>query len=107
MHRHLALASIFALSIASPALAADAAGIFKSKCAQCHGEDGKAETKMGKKEKITDFTTEKWQSGVTDQKIAETIAKGKTDTKMKAFEGKLTAEEIAALVKHIRGFKAK
>ena len=106
MQRKLVVAAVFAaLSLSSSAFAADAAEIFKAKCSSCHGEDGKAETKMGKKEKIPDFSTEKFQAGLTDDKIKDVITNGVPDTKMKAFQGKLTPDEIASLVKFVRAFK--
>ena len=105
MHRNLVLAAVFGLAVSASAFAADAAEIFKSKCSSCHGEDGKADTKMGKKEKIPDFTTEKFQGGLTDDKIKDVITNGVPDTKMKAFSGKLTPDEIASLAKLVRGFK--
>ena len=39
---------VLAVVIALP-LSADGPAIFKSKCAACHGQDGKGETAMGKK----------------------------------------------------------
>ncbi len=107
MSRQVLVACIFGLSVSASAFAAEAVELFKSKCSSCHGEDGKAQTKMGKKEKIPDFTTEKFQSGVTDDKIKDAITNGVPDTKMKAFSGKLTPDEIASLAKFVRTFKGK
>ncbi|HEX9162388.1 MAG TPA: cytochrome c [Thermoanaerobaculia bacterium] len=80
----------------------DAAAIFKSKCAMCHGADGKGETSIGKSQKIRDLGSADVQKQ-TDQQIGDVISNGKA--KMPAFKGKLTAEEIKALVGHIRTFK--
>lgn len=98
------LSSIVALLFAAvpAANAADAATIYKSKCASCHGADGKGQTKMGKKSKALDYTTaagQKWSDAAGVKAILE--GKGK----MKAFKGKVSPEEAAALVKYIRGFK--
>jgi mono/diheme cytochrome c family protein len=106
MYRRLILAAALGLVISGSAWA-DAADLFKAKCSSCHGEDGKAVTKIGKKEKIDDFTSEKFQSGITDEKILGVITNGVPDTKMKAFSGKLTADEIASLAKYVRTFKGK
>jgi mono/diheme cytochrome c family protein len=106
MYRRLIQAAAFSLLISGSAWA-DSADLFKAKCSSCHGEDGKAATKIGKKEKIDDFTTEKFQAGITDDKILGIITNGVPDTKMKAFSGKLTADEIAALAKYVRTFKGK
>jgi mono/diheme cytochrome c family protein len=106
MYRQLILAAAFSLLISGSAWA-EAADLFKAKCSSCHGEDGKAHTKIGQKEKVDDFTTEKFQAGVTDEKILGIITNGVPDTKMKAFSSKLTAEEIASLAKYVRTFKGK
>ena len=88
------------------AFAADDVGaIWKRDCKSCHGEVGKAETANGKKYKIEDMSSAAWQSEWTDEKIAKVVNEGIKDTKMKAFKGKLTDEEIASLTKHIRTFK--
>jgi cytochrome c553 len=97
------VASLFAAS----AWADDIPAIWKSKCASCHGEDGKAQTKTGKKEKISDMTTADWQSEWTDEKMKKIIEDGSKDNnKMKPFKAKLKPDEIDGLIKHIRGFKA-
>jgi cytochrome c553 len=91
--------------LAAPALADDTADLWKAKCRSCHGADGKADTKEGKKNKIDDMSTAEWQAKHSDEEIQKTIAGGVPDTKMKAYKETLSAEEIAALVKHIRTFK--
>ena len=93
---------------AASAWADDAtAALWKKHCGNCHGEDGKAQTKVGKKEKIEDMSTPEWQTEWTDEKAKKIIVEGSKDnTKMKAFKGKLSDAEIDALVKHLRGFKA-
>lgn len=92
-----------ALLIIAPALfAADGAAIFKGKCAMCHGADGKAQTSMGKSMKIRDFTSADVQKQ-TDAELTSITADGKG--KMPAYKSKLSAEEIAAVVKFIRTLK--
>jgi len=82
--------------------------IWKAKCKACHGEDGRAQTKTGQKEKIPDFSTAKWQAKIPDEEIRHTIAEGSDENdKMKPFKDKLSAEEIDSLVKYIRSFKKK
>ena len=46
-----------ALMIAAPLAYADGAANYASKCASCHGADGKGQTTMGKKQKVKDYTT--------------------------------------------------
>lgn len=80
--------------------------IWKAKCKACHGEDGRAKTKTGLKEKIPDFTTPKWQAHIDDDEIRKTITEGSSENeKMKPFKDKLTPDEINSLVKYIRAFK--
>ena len=102
------LATLACLSLAAPALADDATvDIWKAKCKSCHGDDGKAKTKMGEKEKIPDLTDAGWQKKHSDADIKETITNGsKENAKMKAFKDKLTPEQIDGLVKYIRAMKA-
>ena len=86
----------------------DTADIYKQRCKGCHGEDGKAQTKIGRAEKIDDFTSVEWQSKLSDEQIRNVIENGSDEnSKMKPFKDKLTPEEISGLVKHIRNFKAK
>lgn len=109
MLKHLAAAALIgSLSIASAAYADDAADVWKAKCKGCHGEDGKAKTKVGEKEKIEDFTSPKWQDSMADADIKRVIADGSdSNSKMKPFKEKLSEQEIDALVKYIRGMKGK
>ena len=95
------LVALIPLTFASAARA-DVAEIWQSKCAMCHGDDGKAQTKQGKKLKIDDVTTAEWQAKHSDEVIRKTITKGIPKTKMKPFGEKLSAAEIDGLVKHLR-----
>jgi cytochrome c553 len=96
------VASLFAAS----AWADDIPGLWKAKCSSCHGEDGKAQTKTGKKEKINDMTANDWQSNWTDDKMKKIIVEGSKDnSKMKPFKGKISEGDIEGLIKHIRTFK--
>jgi cytochrome c6 len=90
------LFAIAAVSLAGPALAADAAALYASKCAACHGKDG-AGTAVGKKMGAPDFATVKG----SEADLAAAIANGKG--KMSAYKGKLSDEEIQALAKFVKG----
>lgn len=85
--------------------AIDAAKLWNSHCDKCHGKDGRAKTIRGKAVGARNLTDEKWQDSVTDQQIAEAIKKG--PEAMPAFEKKLSAAEIDALVAYVRHFKGK
>ncbi len=73
--------------------------IFKNECLKCHGRDGKG-SKRGKKLGTPDFTNAEWQASVTDEQLINSITNGKK--KMPKQEGKLSPEEIKALVKYVR-----
>ncbi len=82
----------------------DVPAVWKKKCAMCHGDDGKAQTKMGAKYKVPDISTAEWQGKHSDEQIKDVITNG-GKTKMPAFKEKLTAEEIDAMVKKVRSLK--
>jgi cytochrome c6 len=87
--------------LSSPAVAQDAAATYKTKCAACHGPDGKGSA-AGLKMGAHDFTSAEVQ-GQSDAQLTETITKGKG--KMPAYGGKLKDNEIKDLVAHIRSLK--
>lgn len=76
--------------------------IFRKKCKTCHGIRGAADTKMGKKHDIPDWTQPGWKSKWPLPKIEDIVKSGKSGTKMKAFEDKLSPEEIQAVSKYAR-----
>jgi cytochrome c6 len=77
------------------AAAQDAAATYKSKCAMCHGVDGKG-GKMGTK----DFASPEIK-GMTDAQLTEIITKGKPP-RMPAYGDKLKESDIKELVAYIR-----
>jgi cytochrome c6 len=88
--------------------AADVKENWTQNCAKCHGADGKGDTKMGKKLDIKDFTDAAVQAKFTDEQMAKAIKEGVKDgdkSKMKAFGEVLSADEIKALVAHVRSYK--
>ena len=98
------------LLIATPLAvrAADAKTNWNNNCAQCHGPDGKAGTKMGKMLNAKDLTDPKVQAEFTDAKATQSIKEGVKQngkTTMKAFGGKLSDDEIKALVGYVRTLK--
>jgi len=92
----------FAMTFSTWSLAQGGADLFKTKCAACHGADGKGETTMGKKLGMKDLASPEIQSK-SDADLETVITKGKD--KMPAYEGKLTKEQIDDLVKYIRTLK--
>jgi mono/diheme cytochrome c family protein len=72
---------------------------YKSKCAGCHGPDGKGETAAGKAMKAGSFAAPE-VAKMSDDDLATAIAKGKN--KMPAYEKSLKPDQIKALVAYIR-----
>ncbi len=83
---------------ASPAQSAGET-LFKTKCAACHGPDGKGEVPMGKKLGARNLSSTEVQSQ-SDAQLSDIVTKGKN--KMPAYDGKLTKEQIGQLVAYIR-----
>jgi mono/diheme cytochrome c family protein len=104
--RGVLMALLVVAVLRGPALfAADAASLYKAKCALCHGADGKGDTPIGKKMGLRDFASPEVQK-MSDTELITTVAKGKN--KMPAYEQKLSNAEIKDLVAYIRRFaKAK
>ena len=93
---------ILVVALAPIAFAADGAAIYKAKCASCHGADGKGQSPMGKKMNLRDLGSPEVQKQ-TDKELYDWTADGKG--KMPGYKDKLTADEIKALVAHMRTFK--
>ena len=97
-------------SAASFTRGADAATIWANECAKCHGEDGKGQTKMGKKLGIADLADPKVQANFSDEQAAKSIKEGVKDKEgklaMKPIEG-LTDADIKALVPLVRALVKK
>ncbi len=108
MKRLLVIAIALGLTAAWSARAADAKENWTKQCVKCHGEDGKGDTKMGKKAGCKDYTDAKVQADMKDDKAIKSIKEGVKEgdqTKMKAFGDVLSDDEIKALVAHVRTFK--
>jgi mono/diheme cytochrome c family protein len=90
---------------------AGAPEIFAQKCAGCHGKDGKGQTTMGKKLSVKDMTDAKVQAAGKDADWEKSITEGvKNDAGkvvMQPNKGKISPEDIKALVKVCRDFKGK
>jgi cytochrome c6 len=109
MFRLFTSALLASVVLAAPAVvrADDSAqDIWKAKCKGCHGDDGKAQTRLGQKEGIGDFSSPAWQAKHSDEFIRAAIANGSRDNpKMKAYKDRLSAQEIGSLITYIRGLK--
>jgi cytochrome c6 len=80
------------------------ASLFKTKCAACHGPDGKGETAMGKANKLRDLGSPEVQKQ-SDGELAGIIENGKG--KMPAYGKSLKPEQVKELVAYIRSLGKK
>ena len=88
--------------------AADAKALYEKECAKCHGNDGKGDTKMGKKLGAKDYTDPKVQAELKDDVAFKATKEGLKDkdgkTVMKPAEN-MTDADIKGLIAHMRTFK--
>jgi cytochrome c6 len=97
------LVLVASLALANSAFAAaDGAAVFKAKCAMCHGADGSASTGMGKSLGLKPLSSPEVQK-MSDADLTGLVTNGKG--KMPAYKGKLSDEEISAVVKYVKTLK--
>ena len=98
------------LAVAAPCShAAPVAENWDNLCAQCHGADGKGQTKVGKKIKAKDYTDPKVQAELKDADMEKVIVEGARDKAgketMKGYKDQLSPQEMKDLVAYVRKFK--
>lgn len=91
----------------------DAPSLWENNCASCHGRDGKANTRIGRRAGAKDLTNPDEQEAFSDQRAFKSIKEGMYENDkelMKPFgeglsdENGLSDEEIRALVEYVRSF---
>jgi len=87
----------------TPLIGEDAAGLYKSKCAACHGADGTG-TATGKKLGTHDFASPDVQK-MSDDDLAKAIADGKG--KMPGYRKSLSDQQVKDLVAYVRSLTKK
>lgn len=105
----IAIASLALAFATGAAYAATAQENWENSCASCHGEDGKAQTKQGKKLKIRDYTDAKVQAELKDDAMLQAILDGVKEggkERMKGYKDELSEQEAKDLVAYIRTLKA-
>ncbi|MDP2137305.1 MAG: cytochrome c [Candidatus Didemnitutus sp.] len=88
--------------------AATAAENWENSCASCHGEDGKAQTKLGKKLKVRDYTLAAVQAEMKDDEMLKAILDGYFENgkeRMKGYKDEYSEQEAKDLVTFIRQLK--
>jgi mono/diheme cytochrome c family protein len=102
----LFLAAVAALQAA--ATDSPARDLYKKNCVDCHGPDGRSQTRLGRKSGAKNLTDQTSVGKLTDDEVFATIKAGRKNKKgeetMEAFGDRLTDAEIKALVAYVRGF---
>jgi cytochrome c553 len=108
MKKILPLIVVGVLGSALAAFAADGAATWGDNCAKCHGAEGKGDTIIGRKLKISDLTDAAVQAQFTDEQAFSAVKEGFKDkdgkVRMKAIEG-LSDDDIKAVVQYLRTLK--
>lgn len=76
------------------------ASVYRTHCAKCHGNDGRSNTKEGRRTEASDLTDDSVKA-MSTEKMTRIIKNGKAD--MPGFGKKLSAAQIAGLVSYVRG----
>ena len=74
--------------------------IWRKKCAACHGSDGSGRTRFAEGRPFADLTDGRWKHGSDRASLRRLVADGDPASTMPPFSGRLTPEEIDAVVDH-------
>jgi mono/diheme cytochrome c family protein len=96
MLRTITLTAVFVF-VATATWAADGAAVYKTHCAKCHGDTGKAESAAGKAMKVPAFDA-KVGAMSADEIVAKVKANAKHATVMKA----VGDDDLAAAAAHVK-----
>jgi mono/diheme cytochrome c family protein len=77
--------------------------LYTTKCAKCHGADGRGDTAIGRSLDAPDFTDEGWKVRHPAGEMISVVNKGQKG--MPAFSKKLTPRQISSLVSYIQNLK--
>jgi mono/diheme cytochrome c family protein len=79
------------------------AAVFRDKCLNCHGADGKGGEVRAVMPTMPDFTNRTWHKSRSDAQLSVSILEGK-GTQMPPFRDKVKAEQVKGLLAHVRAF---
>jgi len=94
--------AIALLLAAAPAGAADGKAVYEAICINCHGPDGRSDTKKGKALKSPNFLEEEKLRGTPDEVTAFVQKSVREKKKHKQISPKVSDEELAAVAEYIR-----
>ena len=95
--------SIVLATGAIPSCAPDSdpgARIWRKRCAACHGLDGAGRTRFAEGRPFANLTDGRWKHGPDRASLRRLVADGDPGSTMPPFAGRLTPEEIDAVVDH-------
>ena len=95
--------SIVLASVALPSCAPESdpgTRLWRKKCAACHGADGAGRTRFAEGRPFANLTDGRWKHGPDRVSLRLLVADGDPASTMPPFAGRLTPEEIDAVVDH-------
>ncbi len=95
----VAAAALLVVTGTTAGLAADGAAVYKLNCAKCHGDDGHADTPVGKAMKVPALAGD---AKVAAAAPADVVKRIKENPKHGAFSGKLGAEDLDAVATYVK-----
>lgn len=95
------LVAIVGVTRSAAAQAADGEALYKQNCVACHGATGAPAPAMGKALGIPTFDAALMAKVSEDSMLA--VLKNGSGKNMKSFKDKLSAEQMAAVIKYLRG----
>lgn len=84
---------------------ADGRAIFMEVCARCHGPRGTPTPADVARLGVKDLADPKLQDQLSDDRIRRQILRGSDNQNMPAFEGALTDDQIAAVIRYVRSLR--
>ncbi len=94
--------TIVLLLAAVPAGADDGKAVYEETCINCHGPDGRSDTKKGKALKAPNFLEEKKLTGTPDEVAAFVKQSMREKKKHKQVSPKVSDEQLAAVAEYVR-----
>jgi mono/diheme cytochrome c family protein len=83
----------------------DGGALFTEICARCHGIDGRGEPTARLQLGVPDMTDPGWQARLTDDDIWRAVRQGSRSRKMPGFGELFTAQQLDAIVAHVRALR--
>ena len=95
----LGAVGMFLVASETAVFAADGAAVYKASCAKCHGDDGRADTTVGKTLKVPALAGD---AKVAEASQADVVKRIKENPKHSSFSGKLSAEDVDAVAAYVK-----